>query len=62
MPEQSAALRTRLTTRACLELNTFSELNGWETDYQQLGRGVFESSFKIFRTEHLSVTDQLLCP
>jgi AraC family ethanolamine operon transcriptional activator len=60
MSERSApALQTQLTTRECLELNTFSDLNGWETDYQQLGRGVFESSFKIYRTEHLSVTDQV---
>jgi hypothetical protein len=33
----------RFTTRECEELNALSKLNGWEADYQQLGRGAFEA-------------------
>lgn len=48
----------KLTTYECEELNVFSELNGWQTDYHQHGRGAFESSFKLYRSDELSVTDQ----
>jgi AraC family ethanolamine operon transcriptional activator len=47
-----------LTTSECEELNVFSKLNEWQADYRQLGGGAFESSFKLFRSDSLSITDQ----
>jgi AraC family ethanolamine operon transcriptional activator len=50
--------RAILSTSECEELNVFSKLNGWQADYRQLCGGAFESSFKLFRSDSLSVTDQ----
>jgi AraC family ethanolamine operon transcriptional activator len=50
--------RANLSTSECEELNSFSKLNAWQADYQQLGGGAFESRFKLFRSASLSITDQ----
>lgn len=59
MPEPSApSIPSKLTTHECEELNVFSELNDWQANYQQLGAGKFESSFDLYVSEGLNVTDQ----
>lgn len=46
-----------LMTRECAEIGNFSRMNGWETDYLQLGAGDFECHCDFYRTSTLSVTD-----
>lgn len=48
----------RLKTAECLELNTFSQMNEWQTDYRQLETGNFSAWFDLYASENLRFTDQ----
>jgi AraC family ethanolamine operon transcriptional activator len=37
----------RIATDECAQLNELSKLNGWETDYRQVGAGKFYTSFNL---------------
>lgn len=54
----TSPLRMKLGTVDSEELNLFSKLNHWQTDYQQLAGGAFESRFDLYRSEQLCVSDQ----
>ena len=48
----------RLTTRECEELNVWSDVVGFETDYQQVERGRFDAWFDMIVAEDLRIVDQ----
>jgi AraC family ethanolamine operon transcriptional activator len=48
----------RFATDECAQLNEISSLNGWDTDYRQVGAGDFYTSFKLSDASGFRFSDQ----
>ena len=48
----------RITTNECVQLNELSKLNGWDTDYRQIGAGKFSTSFNLYASTGIRFSEQ----